>query len=93
MSKFSGWFRAIVGYVCLLLRPPVDPTNTGRVGLMFCGHMWIIVIFNSIVLCDKFYVEVINDKIMLTDAVHINDTAGEITRFNHQLANLNLHGK
>ena len=27
------------------------------------------------------------------DMLHMNDTAIEIMRFNHQLANLNLHGE
>ena len=63
---------------------------------MFCSHVLFCVIFNKRV---QFCVTKVVLKILMlkthywSDMPHMNYTAGEITRFNHQLANLNMHGE
>ena len=37
--SFSGWFEAAIGYVRLLLRPPVNPISSSSVELIFFCHM------------------------------------------------------
>ena len=90
--SFSGWFGAPIGYVWLLLWPSADPICSCCVGLLFCCHILIIAILNKRV---QFFVTKVVLKISMIkarywiDMTHINYIASEITRFNHQLANLN----
>ena len=82
--------------IWMLLRLPADPINFICAGLIFCSHMLFCVIFNKHV---QFCVTKVVLKILMlkthywSDMPHINYTASEITRFNHQLANLNMYGE
>ena len=63
---------------------------------IFLPYIWIIAIFNKRV---KFFVTYVLLKILVikagywSDTPHMNYTANEITRFNHQLEILKLHGE